>query len=107
MGATTCNDNRFEAIAKAREMLVSSTNIEDSPDEMAVLDTILFRFWQMGWIDALDVNARLKAENAKLKGFVYDMWNDMNVCYMQHEGPNPGDMDFYRDSMRELGIEVS
>lgn len=46
------------------------------------------------------------AENAKLRKFVYDMWNDMNVYYTQHESPDSSDMDFYRDSMREMGIEV-
>ena len=48
-----CADNRFELIAKARDALLESTNIEDSPDEMAVLDNILFRCWQMGWLDEL------------------------------------------------------
>lgn len=53
----TCHDNRFELIAKARDALLESTNIEDSPDEMAVLDSILFRCWQMGWLDELGVEA--------------------------------------------------
>lgn len=50
---------------------------------------------------------RLAAENAKLREFAHDMWNDMNVCYTQHESPDSSDMAFYRDSMRELGIEVT
>ena len=54
-GMDVCSDNRFELIAKARDALLESTNIEDSPDEMAVLDSILFRCWQMGWLDRLDV----------------------------------------------------
>ena len=29
-----CGDNRFEIIAKAKEDLIESTNIEMSPDEM-------------------------------------------------------------------------
>lgn len=52
-----CTDNRFELIAKAHDALLESTNIEDSPDEMAVLDSILFRCWQMGWLDELGVDA--------------------------------------------------
>ena len=51
--------------------------------------------------------ARLSEENTKLKDFVYDMWNDMNVYHVQHESPDSSDMDFYRDRMREIGIEVS
>lgn len=49
--ATICGDNRFEIISKAKEALLESTNIEDSPKEMAVLDDFLFRCWQMGWLD--------------------------------------------------------
>ena len=49
--AMICGDNRFEIIAKAKEALIESTNIEDSPKEMAVLDNFLFRCWQMGWLD--------------------------------------------------------
>ena len=54
-GMDVCSDNRFELIAKARDALLESTNIEDSHDEMAVLDSIIFRCWQMGWLDRLDV----------------------------------------------------
>ena len=46
-----CGDNRFEIIRKAREDLISSTNIQGSEDEMKVLDTFLFRCWQMGWLE--------------------------------------------------------
>ena len=46
-----CTDNRFELIEKYKKELIESTNIETSQDEMAVLDNLLFRFWQMGWLD--------------------------------------------------------
>lgn len=52
--AMICGDNRFEIISKAKEALIESTNIEDSPEEMAVLDNFLFRCWQMGWLDKYD-----------------------------------------------------
>lgn len=45
-----CGDNRFEVIAEAKKDLLESTNIEMSADEMAVIDNILFRCWQMGWL---------------------------------------------------------
>ena len=51
-----CDDNRFELIAKYKTELIESTNIETSPEEMAVLDDILFRFWQMGWLEILENN---------------------------------------------------
>ena len=51
---TICEDNRFELIAKYKQQLIDATNIESSPDEMAVIDNILFRCWQMGWLDIID-----------------------------------------------------
>ena len=46
-----CGDGRFEIIKMAKSDLLNFTNIETSPDEMKVLDTFLFRCWQMGWLD--------------------------------------------------------
>lgn len=43
--------SQFEIIAKAKQALLDSTNIDTSPDEMACLDNFLFRCWQMGWLD--------------------------------------------------------
>lgn len=51
--ANTCGDDRFELIAMAREKLINGTNISDRPYEMDALDSILFRCWQMGWLDQL------------------------------------------------------
>lgn len=47
----TCGDNRFDIIQKAKDDLMQSTNISSSPAEMDVLDSFLFRAWQMGWLD--------------------------------------------------------
>lgn len=52
--ADICTDNRFELIEKYKKALIDSTNIESAQDEMAVLDNLLFRFWQMGWLDRLE-----------------------------------------------------
>jgi len=49
----SCDDDRFELIGKAKARLLEATNIEMRPDEMAVIDSILFRCWQMGWLDQL------------------------------------------------------
>ena len=43
--------DEFRIIAKAKQALLDSTNIESSPDEMKVLNDFLFRCWQMGWLD--------------------------------------------------------
>ena len=50
----TISDNRFELIEKAKKDLIESTNIETSEDEMKVLDSFLFRCWQMGWLDGYE-----------------------------------------------------
>jgi hypothetical protein len=54
MNENVCNDHRFNLIAKYKAKLIEATNIETSQDEMAVIDNILFRMWQMGWLDKLD-----------------------------------------------------
>lgn len=46
-----CADNRFEVIEQYKQKLLEDTNIEQSPKEMEVIDSILFRFWQMGWLN--------------------------------------------------------
>ena len=51
-----CGDNRFEIIKKAKGDIIQKTNIQSSEDEMKVLDNILFRCWQMGWLDNYDTN---------------------------------------------------
>lgn len=49
-----CTGSQFEIIAKAKQALFDSTNIDTSPDEMACLNDFLFRCWQMGWLDKYD-----------------------------------------------------
>ena len=51
---TTIDDNRFALIEKYKQKLIEGTNISDRQEEMAVIDSILFRFWQMGWLDKLE-----------------------------------------------------
>lgn len=57
-----CADNRFEIIADYKRRLVEGTNIETKPEEMAVLDSILYRFWQMGWLTDMDQGHRPNIE---------------------------------------------
>ena len=54
MSNVICTDDRFEVIAKYKAKLLDKTNIETSAEEMAVIDNILFRMWQMGWLDRLE-----------------------------------------------------
>lgn len=49
-----CGDNRFDVIKKAKELLIKATNIESSPKEMEVIDNVLFRCWQMGWLEKVE-----------------------------------------------------
>ena len=62
-----CGDNRFELIEKYKNKLLDGTNIDKSKDEMAVIDSILFRFWQMRWLDKLEQFDRQKAEIERLQ----------------------------------------
>lgn len=55
-----CTDNRFELIEKYKKKLIEATNIESRKCEMALLDDILFRFWQMGWLDRLEMTPRIE-----------------------------------------------
>lgn len=52
-----CTDNRFELIAECKNQIIEATNIETAENEMAVIDNILFRFWQMGWLDKILADA--------------------------------------------------
>ena len=51
MSAVICGDNRFEIIAKVKEHLLEATNINMQPKELEVLDSILFRLWQLGYFE--------------------------------------------------------
>lgn len=62
-----CNDNRFELIEKAKQRLIKATNIETSPEEMKVLDSMLFRFWQMGWLENNNENYEILKERLEDK----------------------------------------
>ena len=57
-----CGDNRFEIIAEAKRQLLEYTNIETSLDEMAVIDSFLFRCWQMGWLKSLGKGGTMQNE---------------------------------------------
>lgn len=54
MMCNTCDDNRFQLIEKYKAEIVAATNIAGCKEEMDVLDNILFRFWQIGWLDKLE-----------------------------------------------------
>ena len=60
--AELCTDNRFELIKKYKQKLMDATNIETSAEEIAVIDDILFRFWQMGWLNKLEQPEQMKGE---------------------------------------------
>ena len=66
-----CNDNRFEIVEKFKKRLIKETNIKSCPDEMAVIDDILFRFWQLGWLDKIDANEPIRCKDCK-----YAEWRD-------------------------------
>ena len=65
-----CTDGRFDLIERFKRDLVEATNIETSPEEMAVLDSILFRMWQMGWLDKLAASPWHRVEEELPEKFV-------------------------------------
>lgn len=92
-----CGDNRFEIIQRAKDDLKQSTNIDSRPDEMNVLDSILFRAWQMGWLDKYepDYKERMKKEYRQLK----DRYNKLHKMLVKYEA---GTLDFTPSCSLEL-----
>lgn len=91
------------------ELRIEAERICDENDQLRAENAKLKRAAERDadFLESLNLSLEeSQSENAKLREFVYDMWNDMNVYYTQHERPDSSDMDFYRDRMRELGIEV-
>lgn len=94
---TNCGDNRLEIIQKAKDDLRQATNIDSSPEEIAVLDNILFRAWQMGWLDKYepDYKERMKKEYWQLK----DRYNKLHKMVTKYEA---GTLDFEPTCSLEL-----
>ncbi len=86
---TTCGDNRFEIIQKAKDDIIQATNITMAKDEMEVLDSILFRAWQMGWLEKYepDYKERMKKEYWQLK----DRYTKLHNMCIKYEA---GTLDF-------------
>lgn len=82
-----CTDNRFELVAKYKAKLIESTNIETSADEMAVIDNILFRVWQMGWLDRLEQPTVDAVPVEWIQGFMNRLRNKgQTVCVAAIQG---------------------
>lgn len=82
MGGELCADNRFEIIAAYKEKLVESTNIQSSPEEMAVIDTILFRFWQMNWLPPIPHGRLIDADEFLHRAFNTGMFDEDAMCLL-------------------------
>lgn len=78
-----CTDNRFELIEKYKKELIESTNIETSQDEMMVLDNLLFRFWQMGWLDSID---RMLLVKESAKTLMHSVGNSVSAKAFRNAG---------------------
>ena len=106
----TCGDNRFDIIQKAKDDLLESTNIASSQDEMKVLDSVLFRAWQMGWLkkysqenmtfgDALE--ALKDGQRVARKG-----WNGKNMyVFLAYEAGFVTDADISAFDQLEVEVE--
>lgn len=58
-----CGDNRFEIIDAAKKDILEKTNITSSHAEMAVLNSFLFRCWQMGWLEKYNTEFQNKNQD--------------------------------------------
>ncbi len=93
-----CTDNRFELIKKYKQKLIECTNIESTPEEMAVLDNILFRFWQMKWLDKLELpfaqSERKKGHWVGIDDFPHDTWECDGCGYVVENDNRIEDWNF-------------
>lgn len=69
-----CGDSRFEIIEAYKKRLIEDTNIEKCPEEMAVIDNILFRFWQMGWIPEEEIIRCIDCKHVKHDILFNELW---------------------------------
>ena len=82
-----CGDNRFEVIQRAKEHLLEATNIETSPDEMKVLDSFLFRAWQMEWLRKYEPTLRNATDKKDGdKSSPSDKWVSVDERLPEEEG---------------------
>ena len=81
--ADMCADNRFELIERFKKELIESTNIETSPEEIKVIDDILFRFWQMGWLDSID---RMPLVKESAKTLIHSVGNSVSAKAFRNAG---------------------
>ena len=79
----TCTDNRFEVIAAYKKKLKERTNIETSPDEMAVIDHVLFRFWQMGWLPPVPHGRLIDADALTRAQGLHDYKYENGLVYVR------------------------
>ena len=78
----TCESNKV--IERCKKKLLEGTNIESSPEEMAVLDNILFRFWQMGW---LDKDTKVTAADCISRAAVLNLI-EQSCCDLEYDSDN-------------------
>lgn len=90
-----CGDNRFEIINKVKNTLLEETNIDKSPKELEVLDTVLFRLWQCGYFSLNEQNEQLKQQlknekqlNAEIKKRLVEVEYDCEEFNHEYCDPN-------------------
>ena len=81
-----CTDGRFDMIARVKSELMRSTNIETDKKEMEAIDSILFRFWQMGWLQLIDCEI-----SSKNRYRVYNRYGAKDPKLILREGESVDD----------------
>ena len=98
-----CNDNRFVLIEKYKNELLENTNIATSKEEMDVIDNILFRFWQMGWLDNLEQfdyqKEEIKYLNAEIERLRDEVSKARRKALLEAKSKFAGHSDYHGDTI--------
>ena len=80
-----CCDDRFEIINETKQYIINATNIETSPEEMAVLDSICFRLWQLGLTKRNKDKLKELTQEPTFKECIEE-WEKLNFKWEVHLG---------------------
>lgn len=90
MGGEMCGDNRFVIIEAVKKDLIESCNI--SEEELKVLDSILFRLWQCGY---LELESEESIHSHALTTYIGSPYNESNQYVQTKETLEPFVYGFY------------
>lgn len=107
MACLCVDDNMGKLIGKYRQQLISSTNIQESPEEMKVLHDLMFRLYQMGWLDDLEKMEQIRSNLDGLHDDNKEAYKTFDVIFGDAEDKLTEKecvgLDFAQRMMQEIG----